>query len=307
MNRRALTRYAWLSIATAVVTIALKTFAYALTGSVGLLSDALESIVNLVAALVALAMLLVAARPPDAEHSYGHSKAEYFSSAAEGMLILVAAGSIVWAAIPRLLAPQPVESIGIGLGISFAASIINFAVARVLLRAGRRYDSITLEADGHHLMTDIWTSVGVLVGVGLVALTGWARLDPIIALVVAANIVWSGLRLVQRSSLGLMDTALPVEEQRRVEQVLEGYSAQGVSYHALRTRQAAARRFVSVHLLVPNEWSIQQGHTVAEQVEADIRQVLPNTAVFTHLEPVDDPVSFDDIALDRDEVHVAHR
>lgn len=297
-----LTRFAWLSIAAALVTIGLKAGAYLLTGSVGLLSDALESVVNLVAAVVALVVLAVAARPPDDDHAYGHGKAEYFSSGVEGGLIIVAAASIGYAAVGRLLSPAPLEDVGLGLAISVAASAINLAVARVLLQAGRHYHSITLEADAHHLMTDVWTSAGVVLGVGLVALTGWERLDPIIALIVAANIVWSGARLLRRSVLGLLDTALPKEERAAVLDVLERFRAeQGVQFHALRTRQAAARRFVSMHVLVPGEWSVQHGHLLLEQIEREVRAALPNATVFTHLEPLEDPLSFEDQQLDRAE------
>lgn len=295
-----LTRFAWLSIAAALVTIGLKAGAYLITGSVGLLSDALESLVNLVAAIVALVVLTVAARPPDDDHAYGHSKAEYFSSGVEGTLILVAAASIAYTAAGRLISPQPIEEAGLGLAISVAASAINFGVARVLLRAGRHYHSITLEADAHHLMTDVWTSVGVVVGVALVALTGWQRLDPIIALLVAMNIVWAGARILQRSALGLLDTALPADERRQVIAILDRYvNSEGVQYHALRTRQAAARRFVSVHILVPGSWSVLRGHRLLEQIEEDVRRALPNTTVFTHLEPIEDPSSFEDQTLDR--------
>lgn len=299
MERSSLTSYAWLSIAAAVVTIALKTIAYLLTGSVGLLSDALESLVNLATAIMALAMLTVAARPADADHTYGHSKAEYFSSALEGMLILVAAGTIAWAAASRLLAPQPIEQVGLGLAISTAASLINLGVAQVLLRASKRNRSITLEGNARHLMTDVWTSGGVLLGVGLVWLTGRQWLDPAIALIMAANIVWSGVQLVRRSALGLMDTALPEEDLAEVRTVLEAYAERGMQYHALRSRQAGARRFVSLHLLMPDSWTIQQGHRVAEEVEGAIRQRLIYTTVFTHLEPRDDPASWEDLTLDR--------
>ena len=299
MERSSLTSYAWLSIAAAVVTIALKTIAYLLTGSVGLLSDALESLVNLATAIMALAMLTVAARPADAAHTYGHSKAEYFSSALEGMLILVAAGTIAWAAASRLLAPQPIEQVGLGLAISTAASLINLGVAQVLLRASKRNRSITLEGNARHLMTDVWTSGGVLLGVGLVWLTGRQWLDPAIALIMAANIVWSGVQLVRRSALGLMDTALPEEDLAEVRTVLEAYAERGMQYHALRSRQAGARRFVSLHLLMPDSWTIQQGHRVAEEVEGAIRQRLIYTTVFTHLEPRDDPASWEDLTLDR--------
>jgi cation diffusion facilitator family transporter len=301
-----LTRYAWLSIAVAVLTIGLKTVAYWLTGSVGLLSDALESLVNLAAAIMALAMLTVAARPPDEEHAYGHSKAEYFSSGVEGALILLAAVSIGWAAWGRLLAPQPIEQPGIGLAVSVVASLLNLVVARILLAAGRRYHSITLEADAHHLMTDVWTSLGVLVGVGAVVLTGWNRLDSIVAILVAGNIIWTGVQLMRRSALGLLDTALPAEEQAVVRKALEPYERSGLQFHALRSRQAGARRFVSMHVLVPGSWTVDHGHAVLEQIEDDIRKVLPSVTVFTHLEPLDDPRSWQDLTLDRAQSSVPH-
>jgi cation diffusion facilitator family transporter len=296
-----LTRFAWLSIAAALLTIGLKSAAYWLTGSVGLLSDAIESLVNLVAAIMALAMLTLAAQPADEEHAYGHGKAEYFSSGVEGALILLAAASIGWAAWGRLLHPQPIEQAGLGLAISVAASILNFVVARILLTAGRRYHSIALEADAQHLMTDVWTSAGVLVGIGAVMLTGWERLDPIIALLVAANIIWAGVQLVRRSALGLLDTALPQAELTTLRQVLDRYIQSGVQFHALRTRQAGARRFVSMHVLVPGDWTVHRGHMLLEQIERDIRAVLPNVTVFTHLESLDDPESWQDTALDRAE------
>lgn len=299
MERRSLTKFAWLSIVAAVATIGLKLLAYKLTGSVGLFGDALESGVNLLAAIVALVTLIIASRPPDENHAYGHGKAEYFSSAVEGILILIAAGSIAWTATQRLLHPQPLEAVGVGLVLSLVASLVNLLVARVVLRAGKRFNSITLEADAHHLLTDVWTSVGVIVGIGLVVVTQWLVLDAIIALLVAANIVWSGIQLVRRSTLGLMDTTISADEQKRVRAVLDDYAGEGVEYHALRTRQAAERRFVSVHVLVPNAWSVQQGHALVERLEDDIRQAVPNTSVFTHLEPLDDPASFEDISIDR--------
>lgn len=298
-NPASLTRFAWLSIAAAVTTIALKASAYLLTGSVGLLSDALESIVNLVGALMALAMLTVAARPADEEHEFGHSKAEYFSSGVEGTLILLAAVSIIASAIPRLITPRPLEQIGLGLGVSVVASLINLGVAQVLLRAAKQHRSITLEADARHLMTDVWTSVGVLVGVGAVALTGWARLDAIVACLVAANIVWLGVGIVRKSVLGLMDTALPVDDQKKLQKTLEPYTQRGVQYHALRTRESGVRKFVSLHVLVPGTWTVQRGHRLLENMEADIRHALPGVTVFTHLEPLDDPASWDDTSLDR--------
>lgn len=300
-NRSFLTRFAWLSIAAAVLTIVLKTAAYFLTGSVGLLSDAMESGVNLIGALMALAMLTVAARPADDDHAYGHSKAEYFSSGVEGTLILIAAISIAITAIPRLITPKPIEQVGLGLGVSVAASLINLFVAQVLLRASKKYNTITLEASSHHLMTDVWTSLGVLVGVGAVSITGWDRLDPIVACLVAANIIWSGFGIVRKSVLGLMDTALPVEDQEKLRKVLDTYVTDGVEYHALRTRESGARQFVSVHILVPGTWTVQRGHNLLEIIESDIRRVLPGASILTHLESLNDPASWDDISLDRAE------
>jgi cation diffusion facilitator family transporter len=283
--------------------MALKALAYFLTGSVGLLSDALESLVNLVAAVMALAMLTIAARPPDELHAYGHSKAEYFSSGVEGALIVLAAVSIAWTAVPRLVAPHPLERLGLGVGVSVLAAAVNFGVARILLHAGRTYRSITLEADAQHLMTDVWTSVGVVAGIGAVMLTGWERVDPMIALLVAANIIWMGVQLLRRSALGLMDTALPLAEQAAVTQVLQQYGSQAIHYHALRTRQAGARKFISVHVLVPGEWTVQRGHQVLEQLEVAMAAAVPGAHLFTHLEPLNDPTAGYDIGLERDPSH----
>jgi cation diffusion facilitator family transporter len=299
MSRASLVRFAWLSIAAAIATIALKAAAWWLTGSVGLLSDALESFVNLGAAIVTLAMLTVAARPPDEEYAYGYSKAEYFASGLEGALILVAAVAIGYAAIGRLLAPQPIERIGLGLGVSVVASAINFGVARVLARAGRHYRSIALEADAQHLMTDVWTSAGVVSGVALVGLTGWLWLDPLIALAVAAHIVWIGVGIVRRSVVGLLDRALPEAERRAIDAVLDGFRAEGIEFHALRTRAAAGRSFVSMHVLVPGAWSVQRGHDVVEAIEERVREAVAGASVFTHLEPREDPASYQDETLDR--------
>jgi cation diffusion facilitator family transporter len=294
-----LKRFAWLSIAAAVATITLKSAAYLLTGSVGLLSDAMESVVNLVGAIVALAMLTVAARPADDDHAFGHSKAEYFSSGVEGGLILIAAIAIAIAAVERLRFPMPLAQVGLGVGVSVAASLVNLGVARALLRAARQYHSITLEADARHLMTDVWTSAGVLVGIGAVAVTGWQRLDPLVALAVAANIVWTGVQIVRQSIAGLMDTALPPAELDAVKRALDRHLEDGVEYHALRTRQSGARRFISVHVLVPGEWTVQRGHQLLEAIEADIRRVVLNATILTHLEASGDPASWDDLALDR--------
>ena len=299
MSQPSLTRYAWLSIAAAVATILLKGVAWQLTGSVGLLSDAIESFVNLAGAIMALWMLTLAALPADDDHAHGHGKAEYFSSAFEGFLILLAALSIGYTAIERLMNPQPLEAVAAGLLVSVVASVINFATARTLMRVGRTHNSITLEADAHHLMTDVWTSVGVIVGVGLVWLSGWLWLDPAIALLVAANIVWTGWQLMQRSAAGLMDVSLPAEQLAQVDTLLTGYREQGLEFHALRTRQAGRRVFVTLHVLVPGNWTVQHGHDWSERIEADIRNTLPHAHVTTHLEPVEDPVSMVDQKLDR--------
>ena len=299
MQDRSLTRYAWLSIAAALATMALKTLSYLITGSVGLLSDALESLVNLAGAVMALAMLTVAERPADDHHAYGHSKAEYFASIVEGLLILVAATAIGSAAVHRLLSPQPLERVPLGIAIGAAAALINLVVGGVLRRAGRRHGSITLEADAQHLLTDVWTSVGVIVGIAAVTRTGWQRIDPIIALIVAANIVWTGTRILRDSVLGLMDTALPDAEQSAIRDVLNRHAADGIHYHALRTRRSGRRRFVSVHVLVPGEWTVERGHQTAERIEEEIRAALPNVAVLTHLESLNDPASWRDISIDR--------
>jgi cation diffusion facilitator family transporter len=291
-------RFALLSIAAALVTIALKAIAWWITGSVGLLSDALEGTINLVGAMFALAMLTVAARPPDEEHAFGYSKAEYFSSGIEGALIFVAAIAIAWTAIERLITPRPLENIGAGLVISAVASFVNFAVARRLMTAGRQYRSIALEADARHLMTDVWTSAGVIVGVGAVWLSGWDRLDPLLALAVAAHILWAGYHLMRRSFQGLLDRALPADELRMLNGILDRHRAQGMDFHAVRTRQAGARSFITLHVLVPAEWTVAQGHEQAHKVEDDIREALPGAAVLTHVEPLGRPESYQDMELD---------
>lgn len=299
-NRAYLTRFAWLSIGAAFATIALKTGAYLLTDSVGLLSDAIESLVNLAGAVTALVMLTIAARPADESHVYGHSKAEYFASFIEGLLILGAATGIAIAAIQRLLNPHPLEQLGLGLAVSIAASTINFMVARVLITQGKKRNSITLEADGQHLMTDVWTSLGVIGGIGIVAFTGWATLDPIVAIIVAINIIFTSAHLITRSTSGLMDAALPANEQAAIQSVMAKFREKGVNFHALRTRQAAARRFVSVHILVPGDWTVHDAHHLAEDFESDIRAALGGViTVFTHLEPAEDELSMEDIFLDR--------
>lgn len=297
---RTLERYALLSVVAALLTIALKSVAWWLTGSVGMLSDALESMVNLAAALLALWMLRLSAMPPDEAHPFGRSKAEYFSSGAEGALIVVAAASIVWAALPRLISPQLISMPVIGIVLSAVASGVNLGAARLLLRAGRQYHSIALEADARHLMTDVWTSVGVIVGIVLVAWTGWLRLDPLIALVVAGNILWTGVKLMRRSVTGLLDPAIPEEERAEITRIFTEYTRRyGVAFHALRTRHAGARRFISFHLLVPNAWTVEHAHQLSEEIESRIRSLVPNASTLVHIEPVSHPSSYDDIALDR--------
>ena len=295
-------RYAWLSIAAALATMALKLTAFLVTDSVGLLSDALESGVNLAAAVMVLLVLRVATAPPDREHEFGHGKAEYFSSGIEGALILAAAVAIVVSAVPRLVDRRELGELGLGLGLALAATVINLVVARVLLVGARRHRSIGLEADAHHLMTDVWTSVGVLVGIAGVAVTGWSILDPLIAIGVALHILSVGARLVHRSVMGLLDTAVSAADRAQLVEILERWERDaGIRWHALRTRVAGSRRFVSVHVLVPGEWTVQRGHDLCEQIEKELRGTRAQTTVFTHLEPVEDRLSFADEGLDRDD------
>lgn len=299
-ERKDLTRFAWLSIGTAVLTIGLKALAYYLTDSVGLLSDAIESGVNLIAAVFALIVLTVAAQPPDEEHHFGHDKVEYFSGGVEGTLILVAAVTIAYSAVERLLDPQPLEQLDVGLVVSVLAGILNFIVGRVLLQAGKKYRSITLEADANHLMADVRTTIGVLVGLVAVRISGWYFLDPLIALIVTAQIIWAGIRLVRKSVLGLMDTALPPEEVQQITDLIEKHAHRGVYFHALRTRQSGAQRFMTVHIQVPGSWSVQEGHTLLEEIERDVNQELRPISIVTHLEPLEDPRSWEDMDLNRE-------
>ncbi len=298
MSRRSLQKYAWLSIAAAVVTIGLKGSAWVVTDSVGLLSDALESFVNLAAAILALVTLTVAARPPDDEHMFGHDKAEYFAGGIEGGMIVIAAVAIAIPAIDRLAHPQPIPSLNLGLILSGIASLVNFGVGRLLLKVGRRERSMTLEADGRHLMTDVWTSVGVFVGLGAVVLTGWEILDPILGLLVALHIVFSGIRLLRTAAHGLMDRAIPEEDRLEIERILHSHRDDGIAFHALRTRQSGGRSFISFHVLVPGVWTVQKGHDLVEAIETEIREALPlGATVLTHLEPVEDPVSWEDVEI----------
>jgi cation diffusion facilitator family transporter len=295
-----LERYAWLSVAAALATIGLKTLAWWLTGSLALLSDALESLVNLAAALLALSMLRLAAKPANKDYPHGRSKAEYFSAAVEGALIALAAAGIAWAALPKLFDPSPIDAPFLGIALTGVATAINLAVGVVLLRAARSHHSITLEADGRHLLTDVWTSFGVIAGVALAAITGWLQLDPLIALAVAAHILWIGFGLVRRSLSGLLDPAIAHGEQGEITQIFAEYSRRyGVSFHAVRTRQAGARRFISFHLLVPDEWTVARAHRLSEEIESRIRSLVPNASLLTHIEPISDPASYDDQDLDR--------
>lgn len=299
IRQRRLIRLMWLAIAASVATIALKTGAWQLTGSVGLLSDAAESVVNLVAAIFGLIAIHWAGQPADEEHTYGHEKANYLAAGVEGALILIAAVTIGVTAIERMLNPQPIEAVGLGLAVSGVASAINLAVGLLLIRHGRREQALVLEADGKHLLTDVWTSIGVVIGVALVAITGWELLDPLVALVVAANIVVAGCGLVRRSADGLMDRALEPDERERIDAVLERFTTERTGFHALRTRRAGRRAFVSFHVLVPGEWTVQRGHDFVEEVEAAIRETFAAATIDTHLEPIEDPVSFADVELDR--------
>lgn len=298
-RQKRLLRLVTLAILAALATITLKIVAWRLTGSVGLLADAAESVVNLVAAVVALIVVRWAGQPADEDHAYGHDKADYLSAGAEGTMILVAAITIAISAVDRLIDPSGIDAVGLGLAITGFATIINLVVARLMLSAGREESSITVESDGRHLMTDVWSSVGVIIGVALVAMTGIERLDPIIALIVAANIIFTGASLVRRSLSGLLDRALEPEEIAQIESVLDRYREDSISFHALRTRRAAHRAFISVHVLVPGDWSVQHGHDVVEQIEHDMRELFEVATVFTHLEPIEDPLSFADTTLDR--------
>lgn len=300
MKSQSLKKFIYLSIAAAVVTISLKFIAYLKTGSMGFYSDALESIVNLLAAVIALILLHISEQPADKKHEYGHGKAEYFSSAIEGALILIAAFSIIYSAVPRLIDPQPLENLGVGTLFSVGATLVNLFVGLTLIKNGKKNSSITLEADGKHLMTDVWTSIGVIGGVLLVKLTGWLILDPIIAILVALNIVYIGYKLISRSASGLMDAAIPQEEIQQINDYLDTFKEKSIEHHSLLTRQAGQRKFISFHLLVPGEWTVKKGHDYAEIIERHIENMFEeNTTVTSHIEPVEDPLSFIDIGIDR--------
>lgn len=298
-RRDRLIRVITVSIGAAVLTIGLKFGAWFMTGSVGLLADAAESVINLVAAGVALIVILWATRPADEDHAYGHEKADYLAAGFEGALIVLAAVGVAYAGIDRLLNPHELEVLGAGIVVSLLATMINLATARLLIRAGREESSTVLDADGRHLMTDVWTSAGVIAGVALVWITGWQVLDPLIALFVAANIVRTGFALVREALSGLMDRALPEGDLATVNHVLDLYTSDEIGFHALRTRVAGRRSFISVHVLVPGHWTVQEGHDLVERLEQDLRDRFEQATVFTHLEPLEDPASFEDTTLDR--------
>jgi cation diffusion facilitator family transporter len=300
MTVKSLKKFMYLSIAAAVVTILLKFTAYRVTGSIGFFSDALESIVNLLAAVFGLIMLHVSEKPADEGHEFGHSKAEYFSSAIEGSLILLAAFSIIWSAVPRLIHPIALENINIGLLFSVGASLVNLAVGQMLIHNGKKSKSLLVEADGKHLMTDVWTSAGVIAGILLVKFTGILILDPIIAILVALNIVYTGYRLISRSTNGLMDASISETEIDQVKKYLDSLKEKDITYHSLMTRQAGQRKFISFHLLVPGAWTVQQGHENADIIEETIEDMFDEPVTVTsHIEPVEDPASLKDIGIDR--------
>lgn len=300
MKKAPLQYFLYLSIGAAIVTIVLKYYAYHITGSVGFMSDALESFVNLFAAVFALLMLIISQKPPDKKHMYGHSKAEYFSSAAEGALIIIAAFSIIRSAIPRIFNPVPIENVDLGLLLSFIASMVNLGVGATLIFNGKKRKSLILEADGRHLITDVWTSLGVIVGIIIVKFTGWYIVDPIIALLVAVNIIYAGYKLIRRSARGLMDVTIPDEDMKRIIEYLDSLKSNQIEYHSLMTRVAGQRKFIFFHLLVPGNWTVKQGHDYADKIEEHIISMFTEPiTVDTHLEPVEDPASMNDIGIDR--------
>ncbi|MFV0405605.1 MAG: cation diffusion facilitator family transporter [Propioniciclava sp.] len=287
-----LLRFLWLALGTAIFTVLLKGIAAILTGSVGLMSDALESTVNLVAAIVAIWALRLSDKPADHNHDFGHGKAEYLSSLVEGALILLAAGAIIVSSLERLVHPQPLETLGIGLVLSVVASVANLVVGLTLIRQGRKHRSITLEADGHHLLTDVWTSAGVIVGMVLLLLTGWAWVDPVVALAVAVNIAYTGWRLLRRSTVGLLDAALPADEVSTIRTALTAASREQTNEPAevlvtdLRTRESGRQRFVQATVEVPGGWTVDQAHDLADQMEASVEKALPGTTTVVHIEPI---------------------
>jgi cation diffusion facilitator family transporter len=289
--------YLKLSIAVAVATIALKTAAWWFTDSVGLLSDAMESVVNLAGAMFALAMVTVAARPPDEDHPFGHHKAEYFSSGFEGVLIFIAALAIVWAAIQRFWAPQPITSLGLGLVLSVVSSAMNGALAWAMLRKAREHRSMALEADARHLYTDVWTSVGVVLGLLGVAATGWLWLDPVVAIAVAGNVAREGFSLVRRSAEGLMDSAVEPETLRQIDEVLAGFAHPNtLRFDHISTRKAGHRRFVDLHMHMPASWTLQRAAALRTSVEQALMSAVPGLRATIQLLPLDIEAHFGDTA-----------
>ena len=289
-----LSKYGFLSLGVGIVVLAMKLVAWQVTGSVGLLSDALESLVNIAAAIVAIFALRAASRPPDQEHQFGHGKAEYFSGLVEGGMICVAATLIIISATERLFDPQPLEEVGLGLAIAIVASGLNAITAVILLRVGRRENSLALTADAQHLFTDLWTTGGVVVGVIVVSLSGWDVLDPLIAIAVAINIIIVGVKLLKTSTSGLMDRSLPRDQVEVVRNVVANYQSDDVVVHGLQTRRAGRQAFVSMHVLVPGAWDVMAGHDLCHRLEEDIQGSLPGAEVMTHLEPLEDPRAWND-------------
>ncbi len=287
-------RYALVSVAASLVTMALKFGAFWMTGSVSIFSDAAESVINLVAGLIAFIALLIAARPADKQHTYGHDKVEYFASGVEGTLILVAAVTIFITSVQRLFAPVPLDSLGWGMAVLVVAAAINLGAARVLMHGAHKHDSITLEADARHLMTDVWTSLAVVVGIGvmIVAPEEWLFLDPLIAMAVAVNILRAGVDLLRRSWNGLMDHTLPAEEIQIITEALQT-QAPDAPFHGLRSRKSGSRRFIDVHLLLPGECSVQEAHELCDRIERLVESRLNNTSLTIHVEPVEDDASWD--------------
>lgn len=284
-----LERFIWLSLSVSIVIFGIKIAAAVVTQSIGLWSDALESTVNVVAAAVALWAMRLSAKPADHNHDFGHGKAEYFSAAVEGSMIFVAAGVIIVGAVSRFFRPVPLEQLGVGLALSALATLINFAVGFLLVRTGRKHRSITLEADGRHLLTDVWTSVGVLIAIALVMLTGWMWFDPIIAILVGANILYTGYGLVRRSVVGLLDGTLPPAEVATVNEVLHQLAGTAkVEIAEIKTRESGRQRFVYATVTVPGDWTVKRSHDLADDVEAAVDKALPGATTFVHIEPGDD-------------------
>jgi cation diffusion facilitator family transporter len=295
LQKKSLASIMWFSIGASILTIIIKSAAYFTTGSVGFMSDAMESFVNLVAAIIAFISLTIAARPADKKHPFGHDKAEYFSSLTEGLLITLAAVGIAYTAINRIYHPQPLEELNIGMALSIFATLINLATARLLLYFARKHNSITIEADARHLMTDVWTTVGIIAGIILVKFTNWQILDPIMAILVAVSILYTGAKLIIRSTDGLMDEKLSEKDLKIIMEILENHKSKGLDYHALYTRQASSKRFITFHLLFPGDSTIQQAHEVTKLIENEIFEKIPNSNIFIHIEPLNDPDAYDDM------------